>query len=936
MKKAYFVKKTVPLARFIREVLQTSNSIEVLLYYGIIGWKYKNLEEAIEHLDDEVKEFMYAISIFFWTYFEDNDKFDERAKKWEHSKKYKAQLAKVIETSMKRVIIPENWNPEKEGYYLDYDGVQSHWGAEGMKAHIAFLFSHYQYCFSDMESFGFDSMYQDLELTFSYSDDPFKDIESWIEELLKFDDFETWCGILNNIYYSNNFDKNKSHFEGITHRVENWGRDGSNRIYGFYANKQKSKTHWTIDDYDGFPVSGDEKLLMAELSNEIGRFIPVYIPPNNFPGCRIQNEDRNCYAVAEEHIKKIVLRSLGLKIMPKTLEKFQYLDDLDLMGNQINEFKYLKYFAEYYGARKRESIQYVNLVKRLNKLTLKDLKDILEEAERAAKEEKKDSENKLENESENESENCDVDENREYFQDYDEFGEEQKLPDLDIDEHTITLFAPLLFQAKREQVRKLCCNYSNSLSETILELLDCGIINNEYIVKKDYIFLKEILKEASNSIEILNLDFYWYFRMDPPKLQPDEQDRYVLLGDYRIVELKLDRLNLNKLPKSIGNLTELVELRVQCNNLVDLPFELKDLKNLESLWFEYNPYEEVPAVLGELSLDENSLELYEQDPLDELEDYDYRNFDFFQKKMHKKFLIKTWKVEDFYKRLKKKEEFNETDLIHPDLLKYRKNIEKILKEEKHPNESLIKQFLDERENLQTIVTEIKQNNPEKAKFFKNYNTHFNFEVKNYHIIRLSLCDLGLTEFPQLIHKFSDLEFINVDKNQITEIPLELLQLQKLKYLQIEPKHLSRFPEILICNPKLRLIDDIDDGYMEDRIVEAFLDKRNNKNSSVNNNQSIKNIDDLEKQLWDNYVDINIEKFAQEQYKAWTKKKFLEQMVANKPATAIDRTFPYLSKIRGDLEDELKKIPTKAAKEFLQYLQNLNIVNITDSDFKIFL
>ena len=97
-----------------------------------------------------------------------------------------------------------------------------------------------------------------------------------------------------------------------------------------------------------------------------------------------------------------------------------------------------------------------------------------------------------------------------------------------------------------------------------------------------------------------------------------EEEDYIIIGDERvnkdITELDLSNNNLEHLPESIGNLTNLQILYLLSNELESLPESIGNLTNLQILYLHDNNLESLPESIGnltnlqDLDLNENDLE----------------------------------------------------------------------------------------------------------------------------------------------------------------------------------------------------------------------------------------------------------------------------------------------------------------------------------------
>lgn len=69
-----------------------------------------------------------------------------------------------------------------------------------------------------------------------------------------------------------------------------------------------------------------------------------------------------------------------------------------------------------------------------------------------------------------------------------------------------------------------------------------------------------------------------------------------LIKKERIISLDLAGLQINKIPYSIGNLTELINLNLWDNNLVTLPRSIENLQKLKYLYLDWNQFSILPNI----------------------------------------------------------------------------------------------------------------------------------------------------------------------------------------------------------------------------------------------------------------------------------------------------------------------------------------------------
>ena len=109
--------------------------------------------------------------------------------------------------------------------------------------------------------------------------------------------------------------------------------------------------------------------------------------------------------------------------------------------------------------------------------------------------------------------------------------------------------------------------------------------------------------DALRELECLSFDDFRYFEREKISSLPEDicklmNLKVLALGSASHPEIILN--NLNKLPKGIGNLAELMELHLQFNSLSELPAETGNLKKLKWLKLGGNNLSFLPKEVGNL------------------------------------------------------------------------------------------------------------------------------------------------------------------------------------------------------------------------------------------------------------------------------------------------------------------------------------------------
>lgn len=114
--------------------------------------------------------------------------------------------------------------------------------------------------------------------------------------------------------------------------------------------------------------------------------------------------------------------------------------------------------------------------------------------------------------------------------------------------------------------------YSQNLSKTLSEFL----AENYGVIDKEAFFLLDLEYIKDKNLEI------GFFKP--------------LIKKERIISLDLAGLQINKIPFSIGNLTELINLNLWDNNLVTLPRSIENLQKLKYLYLDWNQFSILPNI----------------------------------------------------------------------------------------------------------------------------------------------------------------------------------------------------------------------------------------------------------------------------------------------------------------------------------------------------
>ena len=103
------------------------------------------------------------------------------------------------------------------------------------------------------------------------------------------------------------------------------------------------------------------------------------------------------------------------------------------------------------------------------------------------------------------------------------------------------------------------------------------------------------------------------------------------------------------------------------------------------------------------------------------------------------------------------------------------------------------------------INDVLKANPVKEGTFRNYN--FNeAKLKPKSVIELDLNEAGLTKIPDEIQSFENIEVLDLGFNEISELPIWLLQLKKLKRLILTKNKLNTVPEFIFAIKSLEYLD----------------------------------------------------------------------------------------------------------------------------------
>lgn len=169
---------------------------------------------------------------------------------------------------------------------------------------------------------------------------------------------------------------------------------------------------------------------------------------------------------------------------------------------------------------------------------------------------------------------------------------------------------PLLF----EQIRRQSLNESDNKMEMVKDVFDLltspdpqnvelakQYLDQEYFQEEYMPYLDQYcIKQTGGDVD--DMMYLMYLT---------QKNWHELFNEYG---LDLSERGLNRIPKSIGGLTNLVKLDLRENNLTEIPETIGNIKNLRIIYLENNQLTKLPETIGNLKnlkslrLDKNQLE----------------------------------------------------------------------------------------------------------------------------------------------------------------------------------------------------------------------------------------------------------------------------------------------------------------------------------------
>ncbi|WP_457559613.1 leucine-rich repeat domain-containing protein [Candidatus Harpocratesius sp.] len=917
--RAHFYKKArknVPINQILQELLQTSNSIETILYKGIVGIKAQSVDEAMAHFSKDFNVF-YSEFCHYFDYevelitdphtpfyhklrnlehkkFKQN--YEKKRKSWLKNKEWKKKYEKILRKIWSFILIPENFQGKK-GYVFAYNGDESYWREQEAKTETYFLYKNREQDIFASAPYS-DRLYEIYEELCNYPESFINIVENLFSEILNNNDTITWIRILNNFYNSENFPNDQTLFYSHKHKIENWGQDGS-----FKALRQRgnNKNSWNEKDYN-FGIHPSEMKLLAEISNQIGHFINVYRPGAGFyeeeykGSYRITNW---CWAVAEHthnlfnndssneedylieeyekddeydypHVTSLTLVGIKLKKIPKEIFSLKYLKELDLSNNKITsipgEFKKLRFLKS------------LSLFDNPIKLKYLDLLEVLDYCyEDIAKFIKSYAEN-------------------EYFT-----LEEIELCIKNNKSLDFSMHIPPIFIQNKEKILEICQQNPTDTAKYLELFAKMEYIQGEPIHADEAPWLRNLLQELPQEIPI-----YRYIIDEIGEELFYDLQLGIILRDYHVDKLILEGLHLKQLPKSIFHFTKMRKLFLAKNELTELSSEMVKLQNLEMIDISRNNFTDYPAVIG--GLNNLSNEFYET--FDDIEsDLIFWSGEDLKEYLQLKFQIMNWKFEEFLQNIKKNKKVRKVDALFPDLLEYKEQILNLINDlKKNPENSELIQQIEFILHQKITLHEIEHDLGFSLNFSIDCETKKTYCLKEFRIISLNLEDCNLTTLPDGIFDLKYLEYLKISDNPIKQISYKILKLEKLKEFDLHSTKIQSLPlNIIRFNLKcyIYLNDDLSLTPLEEEILNKHLQK-------------------------------DFDEYLFHKYEEWSIQDFITRMKKNEPATIIDKTHPKLMKMHSMLEDELLKLKTTAATNFLDYLREISKINLNNSKYSIFL
>lgn len=254
---------------------------------------------------------------------------------------------------------------------------------------------------------------------------------------------------------------------------------------------------------------------------------------------------------------------------------------------------------------------------------------------------------------------------------------------------------------------------------------------------------------------------------------------------YRLVSLDLERNFIRKIPESISKLKNLTILNLQCNALVKLPKGFRELKNLQLLDISSNKFVNYPEVINYCT---NLLQI----------DISYNKIHEIPDSINK--LTKLAKLNLSNNRINRIG--NLSSLINLRTLNLRYNRITSLESKASNLQNLfltnnrLCQFQDNLSKLRTLEI---QENPI---------THLSYNGDFLEFMTsLSLNKAKLSSLPaDLLKKLPNLEKLEINDNNLTQLPSEFCQMTRLVYLSVAKNKLESFPEEIFLLRSLKILD----------------------------------------------------------------------------------------------------------------------------------
>lgn len=135
------------------------------------------------------------------------------------------------------------------------------------------------------------------------------------------------------------------------------------------------------------------------------------------------------------------------------------------------------------------------------------------------------------------------------------------------------------------------------------------------------------------------------------------------------------------------------------------------------------------------------------------------------------------------------------------------------------------------------------------------NNENKYQKENYKVTLLSLPDRDLKEIPEILMEFSNtLEYLFLDNNSITILPMWLNQFQKLRILSVRDNNLKAIPDF----SKLKLL----------KIIDISENNYNTISDWILNSKTLSMVNLVNNPLENVYIN-KIEKLSQDLYSSFS-------------------------------------------------------------------